>query len=86
MTFHIYQCKFVKKNERFFNEILLTFRYVAMGTRIWPDIKAHLPVSTVPAFVITCIYLDWSKTQRYKERKELESLGLQREFDKKIKI
>lgn len=53
---------------------------------IWPVVRAYLPVSTLPLFVGTCIYLDWSKTQKYKARKEIESLGLQREFNKKINL
>lgn len=53
---------------------------------VWPVVRAYLPVSTLPIFVGVCIYLDYSKTQRYKARKELERLGIQREFDKKINL
>lgn len=53
---------------------------------LWPTIKSYLPVSTLPIFVFTCIYLDLAKTKRYKAQKELESLGLQREFDKRINL
>lgn len=54
--------------------------------RILSIIKAYAPVSTLPIFVIACIYMDLNKTKTYKQQKELESLGLQREFDKKINL
>lgn len=55
-------------------------------SRLWAVAKVYLPVSMLPAFVITAIYIDWSKTQTYKKQKELERLGLQREFDKRINL
>lgn len=58
-------------------------------SKYWQVIKAYGPVSTLPIFVCTCIYLDWSKTQKYKARKAIEDLPrskLQREFDKKINL
>lgn len=57
-----------------------------MMKKIWPIVKAYAPVSTLPIFVFTCVYLDWARTQKYKKQKELESLGLQREFDRKINL
>lgn len=53
---------------------------------IWPVIKAYAPVSTIPIFVTACIYMDLSKTKKYKAQKKLESMGTKREFDRKINL
>lgn len=55
-------------------------------SRIWRAFKPYIPVSALPLFVVTCIYLDMQRTKRYKKQKEIESLGLRREFDKKINL
>lgn len=51
--------------------------------KYWSTLKTHGPISLFPIIAGTLIYLDWSKTQRYKARK---AAGLPSEFHSAINL
>lgn len=54
--------------------------------KYWKIVKPYGPVSILPIFAITCIYADWSRTQKYKALKEIEQRGTSPDFSRAFTI